>query len=104
MSASKIPASSFVRFTVAYYDSCVQMGTCYNGLTSDRVLLKVSPWKKLLQFGRKRKLSPRIIWLYEIIKRISSMTYILVLPSSSKRFIIFPHFDATTVLDQIYLT
>ena len=27
----------------------------------DKVFLKVSPWRKILRFGKKRKLSPRFI-------------------------------------------
>ncbi|KAA3481077.1 DNA/RNA polymerase superfamily protein [Gossypium australe] len=34
----------------------------------DKVFLKVSPWKKILRFGRKGKLSPRFIGPYEIIE------------------------------------
>ncbi|KAA3477005.1 Gag protease polyprotein [Gossypium australe] len=37
----------------------------------DKVFLKVSPWKKILIFGLKGKLSPRFIGPYEIIKRIA---------------------------------
>ncbi|KAA3480699.1 Retrotransposon gag protein [Gossypium australe] len=41
----------------------------------DKVFLKVSPWKKILLFGRKGKLSPRFIELYEIIERIGPVAY-----------------------------
>ena len=34
----------------------------------DMVFLKVSPWKKILRFGRKGKLSPRFIGPYRILK------------------------------------
>ena len=34
----------------------------------DMVFLKVSPWKKILRFGRKGKLSPRFIGPYQILK------------------------------------
>ena len=33
----------------------------------DKVFLKVSPWKKILRFGRKWKLSPRFIGPNEIL-------------------------------------
>ncbi|KAJ9556297.1 hypothetical protein OSB04_010911 [Centaurea solstitialis] len=36
----------------------------------DKVLLKVSPWKGLLRFGKKGKLSPRFIGPFEILDRI----------------------------------
>ena len=32
----------------------------------DKVFLKVSPWKKVLRFGKKWKLSPRFIGPYEV--------------------------------------
>ena len=46
----------------------------------DKVFLKVSPWKKILRFGRKGKLSPRFIGPYEIIERVGPVAYRLMLP------------------------
>ncbi|KAA3483008.1 retrotransposon protein [Gossypium australe] len=46
----------------------------------DKVFLKVSPWKKILRFGRKGKLSLRFIGSYEITKRIGPVAYHLALP------------------------
>ena len=46
----------------------------------DKVFLKVSPWKKILRFGRKGKLSPRFIGPYEIIERVGLVAYRLMLP------------------------
>ncbi|KAA3473059.1 DNA/RNA polymerases superfamily protein [Gossypium australe] len=37
----------------------------------DQVFLKVSPWKKIVLFGRKGKLNLRFIRSYEIIERIT---------------------------------
>lgn len=46
----------------------------------DQVFLKVLPWKKVLRFGRKGKLSPRFIGPYEIFEKIGPMAYRLALP------------------------
>ncbi|GMI79883.1 hypothetical protein HRI_001657600 [Hibiscus trionum] len=46
----------------------------------DRVFLKVSPWKKLMRFRRKGKLTPRFIRPYEVVERVGHMAYRLRLP------------------------
>ena len=46
----------------------------------DFVFLKFSPWKKVLRFGRKGKLSLRFIGPYRILKRVGSVAYQLELP------------------------
>ncbi|KAA3466739.1 Retrotransposon gag protein [Gossypium australe] len=51
----------------------------------DKVFLKVSPWKKILRFGRKGKLSPRFIGPYEIIERVGPVAYRLLLPSELEK-------------------
>ena len=45
-----------------------------------KVFLKVSPWRKILQFGKKGKLSPRFIGSYEVLERIGPVAYRLALP------------------------
>ncbi|KAA3486614.1 reverse transcriptase [Gossypium australe] len=46
----------------------------------DFVFLKVSPWKKILKFGRNGNLSPRFIGPYLILRRVGPVAYQLKLP------------------------
>ena len=46
----------------------------------DKVFLKVSPWRKILRFGKKGKLSLRFRGPYEVLERIGRMAYRLALP------------------------
>ena len=47
----------------------------------DRVMLKVSPWKGVVRFGRKGKLAPRFVGPFTIIERVGPVAYKLELPS-----------------------
>ena len=46
----------------------------------DKVFLKVSPWRNVLRFGEKWKLSPRFIGPCDVLERIGPMAYRLALP------------------------
>ncbi|KAD6454819.1 hypothetical protein E3N88_09525 [Mikania micrantha] len=46
----------------------------------DMVLLKVSPWKGVVRFGKKGKLAPRYVVPFKILERIGKMAYKLDLP------------------------
>ncbi|GJV35518.1 putative reverse transcriptase domain-containing protein [Tanacetum coccineum] len=46
----------------------------------DYVLLKVSPWKGVVRFGKKGKLAPRFVRPFEIIEKIGHVAYRLDLP------------------------
>ena len=46
----------------------------------DKVMLKISPWKNVVRFGKRGKLSPRYVGPYKIIKKIGEVAYKLELP------------------------
>ncbi|XP_034208122.1 uncharacterized protein LOC117621668 [Prunus dulcis] len=51
----------------------------------DWVFLKLSPWKGVVRFGRRGKLSPLYIGPYEIVERVGPVAYRLALPSDLSR-------------------
>ncbi|GJW68909.1 hypothetical protein Tco_0123333 [Tanacetum coccineum] len=50
----------------------------------DMVLLKVSPWKGTMYFGKCGKLSPHYIGLFKILARVGPVVYTLELPKELK--------------------
>ena len=51
----------------------------------EKVFFKVLPWKKVMRFGKKGKLSPRFIGSYEVIEKVGSVAYKLALPPLLER-------------------
>nr|GEV76940.1 putative reverse transcriptase domain-containing protein [Tanacetum cinerariifolium] len=50
----------------------------------DMVLLKVSPWKGVVRFGKRKKLSPCYIRPFKILARVGHVAYTLELPEELK--------------------
>ena len=51
----------------------------------DQVFMRISPWKGVLRFGKKGKLSPHYMGPYEIVERIGKVAYRLRLPPELTR-------------------
>nr|GEV14987.1 putative reverse transcriptase domain-containing protein [Tanacetum cinerariifolium] len=51
----------------------------------DKVMLKVSPWKGVVRFGKRRKLNPRYVGPFKVLERIGDVAYKLDLPKELSR-------------------
>ncbi|GJY59803.1 putative reverse transcriptase domain-containing protein, partial [Tanacetum coccineum] len=51
----------------------------------DRVMLKVSPWKGVVRFGKQGKLNPRYVGPFKVLEKVRSVAYKLELPQELSR-------------------
>ncbi|GJR62265.1 hypothetical protein Tco_1504427 [Tanacetum coccineum] len=51
----------------------------------DRVMLKVSPWKGVVRFGKRGKLNPRYVGPFKVLEKVRSIAYKLELPQELSR-------------------
>ncbi|GKF08953.1 putative reverse transcriptase domain-containing protein [Tanacetum coccineum] len=51
----------------------------------DKVMLKVSPWKGVVRFGKRGKLNPRYVGPFKVLKKVGAVAYKLELPQELSR-------------------
>nr|GEW71557.1 putative reverse transcriptase domain-containing protein [Tanacetum cinerariifolium] len=51
----------------------------------DKVMIKVSPWKGVVRFGKRGKLNPRYVGPFKVLERIRDVAYKLDLPEELSR-------------------
>ncbi|GJS79735.1 putative reverse transcriptase domain-containing protein [Tanacetum coccineum] len=51
----------------------------------DRVMLKVSPWKRIIRFGKRGKLNQRYIGPFKVLAKVGTIAYRLELPQQLSR-------------------
>ncbi|GJU64475.1 putative reverse transcriptase domain-containing protein [Tanacetum coccineum] len=51
----------------------------------DKVMLKVSPWKEVVRFGKRGKLNPRYVRPFKVLEKVGEVAYKLKLPKELSR-------------------
>ncbi|GKD60233.1 hypothetical protein Tco_1297742 [Tanacetum coccineum] len=51
----------------------------------DKVMLKVSPWKGVVRFGKRWKLNPRYVGPFKVLEKVGEVAYKLELPEELSR-------------------
>ncbi|GJS48736.1 hypothetical protein Tco_0598857 [Tanacetum coccineum] len=51
----------------------------------DKVMLKVSPWKGVVRFGKRGKLNPRYVGPFKVVEKVGEVAYKLELPEELSR-------------------
>ncbi|GJS39049.1 putative reverse transcriptase domain-containing protein [Tanacetum coccineum] len=55
----------------------------------DNVMLKVSPWKGVIHFGKQGKLNPRYVGPFKVLEKVGSVSYKLELPEEANAGFIY---------------
>ncbi|GJX36636.1 hypothetical protein Tco_0248193, partial [Tanacetum coccineum] len=54
-------------------------------IVRDKVMLKVSPWKGVVRFGKRGKLNPRYVGPFKVLEKVGSVAYKFELPRELSR-------------------
>ncbi|GKC32539.1 putative reverse transcriptase domain-containing protein [Tanacetum coccineum] len=54
-------------------------------IIGDKVMLKVSSWKRVVRFGKRGKLNPRYVGPFKVLEKVGSVAYKLELPQELSR-------------------
>ncbi|GKB18768.1 putative reverse transcriptase domain-containing protein [Tanacetum coccineum] len=81
-----IPALRAALFEALYGCKC-PIAICWVEVEiGDKVMLKVSPWKGVIRFGKRGKLNPRYIGPFKIIAKVGTVAYRIELPKRGHEF------------------
>ncbi|GKB76551.1 putative reverse transcriptase domain-containing protein [Tanacetum coccineum] len=58
---------------------------CRSPVFRDKVMLKVSPWKGVVHFGKRGKLNPRYVRPFKVLEKVGDVAYKLELPEELSR-------------------
>ncbi|GKG03939.1 putative reverse transcriptase domain-containing protein, partial [Tanacetum coccineum] len=58
---------------------------CRSPIFGDKVMLKVSPWKGVIRFGKRGKLNPRYVGPFKVLEKVREVAYKLELPEELNR-------------------